>query len=152
LNHSPHYHVAFALSFSEYFLERSFLPPFKGSFPFLLIGSILVFGGQFFRTLAMYTAGSNFHHRIRYEKEDEHQLITTGVYRYLRHPSYFGWFWWSVGTQILLCNPISIVAYSLASWKFFSFRIPEEESTLIAFFGEEYVKYKQQTTIGIPFI
>lgn len=34
------------------------------------------------------------------QREDSHQLVTRGVYRFLRHPSYFGWFWWSLGTQV----------------------------------------------------
>ncbi|CAN0453530.1 unnamed protein product, partial [Hapterophycus canaliculatus] len=34
------------------------------------------------------------------QREESHQLVTSGVYRFLRHPSYFGWFWWSLGTQV----------------------------------------------------
>ena len=30
----------------------------------------------------------------------DHQLVTSGVYGYCRHPSYAGWFLWSVGTQV----------------------------------------------------
>ncbi len=37
----------------------------------------------------------------------------------LRHPSYFGWFYWSVGTQILLGNPVCSVLYTYAAWSFF---------------------------------
>lgn len=115
--------------------------------------------GQFFRTTAMYTAGSNFTHMVASKKKPDHALITHGVYRYAdvlealqqekmrvylhvrlfflcriglitlcgrlptgkekctflyfvalcsisRHPSYMGWFWWSIGTQLLLCNPV----------------------------------------------
>jgi hypothetical protein len=58
----------------------------------------------------------------------------------LRHPSYFGWFWWSIGTQILLQNPLSVVAYSYASWSFFKGRIEYEERTLCAQFPGEYEK------------
>jgi len=152
LNHSVHYHSALALGLSEYFLERIFFSPFKSSGYFLLIGSILTFGGQFMRTLAMYTAGSNFHHSIRRTKEDDHRLVTTVIYNYLRHPSYFGWFWWSIGTQVILINPISIIAYAVAGWTFFSTRIATEEKTLIKFFGEDYIKYKQRTIVGIPLI
>jgi len=112
----------------------------------------LVFGGQFIRSLSMYTAGSNFHHGIRYKKTANHELITYGIYTHLRHPAYFGWFWWSVGTQILLRNPISVICYALASWMFFHFRIREEEKTLIHIFGDDYIRYQKRTYIGIPFI
>jgi protein-S-isoprenylcysteine O-methyltransferase Ste14 len=98
------------------------------------------------------TCGENFSHIIADEKEDDHVLIRHGIYAYLRHPSYFGWFYWSVGTQLILCNPICTVLYALAAWYFFSSRIPYEEYMLHDFFGEEYISYCKTTVIGIPFI
>lgn len=74
----------------------------------------------------------------------------TYVSRYLRHPSYFGWFYWSVGTQLVLCNPLCTVAYAAAAWYFFHERIPYEERLLVRFYGEKYTKYAKSTTIGIP--
>lgn len=72
----------------------------------------------------MSTAASNFSHRIEYLKRKEHKLVTHGVYRFIRHPSYLGWFWWIVGSQILLGNPLCAVGYSLVAWSFFHDRIP----------------------------
>lgn len=72
--------------------------------------------------------------------------------RYLRHPSYFGWFYWSVGTQLVLCNPLCTLAYAGAAWYFFHDRIPYEEKLLVHFYGEKYTKYAKSTVIGIPFI
>lgn len=70
----------------------------------------------------------------------------------MRHPSYVGWFWWSIGTQIILFNPICIVLYILVSWKFFHDRIYLEEITLLNFFGKEYQDYQQTVPTGLPFI
>jgi protein-S-isoprenylcysteine O-methyltransferase len=78
--------------------------------------------------------------------------VKGGIYSILRHPAYFGWFWWSIGSQVLLGNPICLVLYSLASWSFFANRIPYEELTLSKFFGDEYTRYARRTFIGIPFI
>jgi len=78
--------------------------------------------------------------------------VTHGIYSYLRHPAYFGFFWWSVGTQLLLSNPISLVAYTAATFYFFYDRIPYEEELLIHFFGDRYRAYQQRTYIGIPFL
>ena len=104
------------------------------------------------RKLAMFTARANFSHIISTEKEDSHVLVTSGVYAWTRHPSYMGWFWWSVGTQVLLCNPISAVAYAVASYVFFRERIEGEERLLLGFFGPEYDAYQQRTGTGIPFV
>ncbi len=72
--------------------------------------------------------------------------------RYLRHPSYFGWFWWSIGTQVLLCNPVCSVGFACAAWYFFNERIPYEEWRLLEFFPGQYEAYMRRSHIGIPFL
>ena len=85
-------------------------------------------------------------------KDSDHKLITSGVYRYLRHPAYFGWFYWSIGTQLFLWNPLCFLGYLYAAWSFFNGRIPYEEALLLRFYEEEYRKYMRTTIIGIPFV
>jgi protein-S-isoprenylcysteine O-methyltransferase len=79
--------------------------------------------GQTFRSLAMIHASSNFSHQIAYLKGPKHTLVTSGVYALVRHPSYFGFFWWAVGLQVFLANPVSTVIFIAVLWKFFSDRI-----------------------------
>ena len=57
------------------------------------------------------TAGPAFSHRLRSKRDEDHQLVTHGIYRLLRHPGYFGWFLWSVGSQVLLCNIFCTVGF-----------------------------------------
>jgi hypothetical protein len=52
-----------------------------------------------------------------------HVLVKSGLYGYLRHPSYFGFFWWGLGTQLVLGNAVCFVGYALVLWRFFSSRI-----------------------------
>lgn len=152
LNHSWEYGIAAISSWIEFWLEYYFFPGMK-SFHFLsLIGLVLVIGGEALRKLSMFTAASNFTHHVQFRKRHGHTLVTHGVYALFRHPSYVGWFYWSVGTQLLLCNPICLVGYTLASWRFFEDRIIDEEELLIQFFGDEYVEYKRRVPTGIPFI
>ena len=117
-----------------------------------IIGILVCVAGEIIRKAAMLTAGSNFDHLIRVTREDEHQLVTSGVYSLCRHPSYVGWFYWSVGTQLVLCNPFCCIAYALVSWRFFYERIFEEEMTLLHFFGEDYEYYQNAVPTGLPFI
>ncbi len=77
-------------------------------------------------------------------------LVTNGVYSICRHPSYFGWFVWSIGTQIVLINPVSYVGFYFAGVYFFKDRVPDEEFFLVQFFGDDYVDYALQTPILIP--
>lgn len=64
------------------------------------VGLVMVIFGDCLRKAAMLTAGSNFNHIVQNEKSDTHTLVTTGVYGWFRHPSYVGWFYWSIGTQV----------------------------------------------------
>uniref|UniRef100_A0AAV1TJ67 Protein-S-isoprenylcysteine O-methyltransferase n=1 Tax=Peronospora matthiolae TaxID=2874970 RepID=A0AAV1TJ67_9STRA len=152
LNHSREYHLALLLSCLEFWLELCFVPGWKLHPLVRPVGLTLVVIGQFFRMAAMSTAANNFSHRIEYFKRKEHELVTNGVYRFIRHPSYLGWFWWIVGSQILLANPICAVGYTVVAWSFFHDRIPYEERLLLGFFPDEYPAYKARTFSGIPFV
>lgn len=119
---------------------------------FWIIGGVLCLGGEILRKVSMLTAHSNFNHVVQFTKAKEHELVTWGVYSLMRHPSYVGWFWWSIGTQLILSNPICTILYAMASWKFFSDRIFMEEITLLNFFGEDYHEYQKRVPTGLPFI
>uniref|UniRef100_T1IQK6 Protein-S-isoprenylcysteine O-methyltransferase n=1 Tax=Strigamia maritima TaxID=126957 RepID=T1IQK6_STRMM len=54
--------------------------------------------------------------------------------------------------MIVLCNPICLIGYTIASWNFFNERIYEEELILLNFFGKDYVKYQKKVPTGLPFI
>ena len=88
-----------------------------------LLGLVLTATGQFTRSCAMAHAGTSFNHIVQTRRSIDHQLITSGIYAYLRHPSYFGFFWWALGTQIVMGNRISLVGYAVVLWRFFSRRI-----------------------------
>lgn len=152
LNHSKQYHFAALCATIEYWMELAFYPSLKSNMILILMGIILCSVGQIFRTGAMYQAGHNFTHLVSTVKNHKHRLVTSGLYSLSRHPSYFGWFWWSIGTQIILSNPICLVGYTWASWNFFANRIPYEEEHLVHFFGIEYIKYRDSVGVGIPFL
>lgn len=119
---------------------------------YLICGLALVVVGQTYRTLAMYTAGVSFNHHIQQERASKHKLVTGGVYTFSRHPSYFGYFWWFVGTQVVLQNWVMMVFGAIKLILFFQIRIEYEEKFLVSFFGEEYVAYRARAPVRIPFI
>eukprot|EP01111_Echinosteliopsis_oligospora_P017723 TRINITY_DN778_c0_g1_i1.p1 TRINITY_DN778_c0_g1~~TRINITY_DN778_c0_g1_i1.p1 ORF type:complete len:241 (-),score=64.36 TRINITY_DN778_c0_g1_i1:85-786(-) len=152
LDHSPAFHAALAACILEYFIELLFFPSLKGKSSVYMIGFVITMIGQGIRTLAMITAAHNFSHIIAEQKEKEHKLVQHGIYGIVRHPSYTGWYIWSVATQIILANPICIVGYSIVVWKFFNSRIAYEEKTLVSFFGEQYRSYQKKVPSGIPLV
>lgn len=150
---NPGYHVAHGIAILEYGIENYMFPTLKSSFNGVkLVGLSVVLTCQSIRTLAMVTAGINFSHVIKNVKENDHTLIQHGIYSIFRHPSYFGFFYWALGTQILLLNPVSFVLFMFLLYAFFSSRIPYEEAYLLKFFGEQYKEYMAKSWIGIPFI
>ncbi|PYH85451.1 ICMT-domain-containing protein [Aspergillus uvarum CBS 121591] len=130
-------------TFHEYRLEIN-LP--------ICLGLALMLLGQTIRSVAMAQAGSSFNHTVQVARRDDHRLITHGVYRVLRHPSYFGFFWWGIGTQLVLGNVACLVAYALVLWRFFRLRVRREENYLCAFFGDQYREYRKRSWVGIPFV
>lgn len=79
----------------------------------------------------MVDAGTNFNHQVQTERQEGHELVSKGIYRYLRHPSYFGFFWWGVGTQLMLGNVVCLVGYVVVLWRFFNARVKREFMTQI---------------------
>ncbi|KAF2898806.1 hypothetical protein ILUMI_07370 [Ignelater luminosus] len=152
INHSLQYTVAAVTSWLEFFVETYFFPGLKTVFWLSYIGLIVCIVGEILRKAAMLTAQSNFNHLVQCEKADDHVLVTHGVYSWFRHPSYVGWFYWSIGTQVILVNPFCIIAYAVASWFFFKERITIEEIMLLNFFGQQYCDYQQNVGTGLPFI
>ena len=152
MNHSKEYALAAIGSWLEYGIEYYFFPSLKLCWFISIIGVFVSISGEALRKIAMFTAGSNFTHNVQFYKRHHHMLVTTGIYKYFRHPSYVGWFYWSLGTQLVLCNPVCLVGYILASWYFFRDRIETEEHTLIHFFGKDYLNYQKKVGTGLPFI
>lgn len=82
-----------------------------------MVGAIL---GEGLRILAFFTCKSNFTHLVRFTRVKEHKLITIGVYSVFRHPSYTGYFYFSVFSQILIGNIVSSVLFFVVLSRFFN--------------------------------
>jgi protein-S-isoprenylcysteine O-methyltransferase len=85
----------------------------------------------------------------------------------VRHPSYVGFFWWAIATQLLLGNIASTLIFVYVLGRFFYYRImgtfvfcsrplrtthtAGEERHLVRFFGNDYVEYRKRVGTGLPF-
>ncbi|KKZ62419.1 protein-S-isoprenylcysteine O-methyltransferase [[Emmonsia] crescens] len=155
------YNLAHTSALAECLLSRLVLPEgyvewtslaFGGVKMQIGLGLVFMAVGQVVRSLAMVQAGTNFTHTVQSRRREGHTLVKDGIYSILRHPSYFGFFWWGLGTQLVLGNAICFFAYAIVLWKFFSSRIHREEKFLIGFFDKEYIEYRKTVRVGIPFI
>ncbi|GAA6011099.1 hypothetical protein JCM8202_003895 [Rhodotorula sphaerocarpa] len=152
LDNGRAYPAAHMAGMIEHILENAFLP--AGYRRWKHVGGIFFLGlavtafGQFLRSFAMISASSNFSH----VKRPGHELVTSGIYSWSRHPSYAGFFWWAVGTQILLGNPICVIVFVASLQYFFSSRLRTEERYLVKFFGQQYEDYRRRVPTRIPFV
>ncbi|MEW5297433.1 MAG: hypothetical protein WDW36_000641 [Sanguina aurantia] len=147
---SQPYVIAMVGALTEFALEALFVPAWKAQWQISAAGMVLVLLGEALRKVAMLTARGNFTHKIRRRQDSRHNLVTHGVYRYIRHPGYLGWYWWALGTQLLLVNPISLCLFACVAWRFFKERIEDEEHLLERFFGQQYTDYALRTPTWLP--
>lgn len=79
------------------------------------------------------------------------ELVTGGIYRYLRHPQYLGLIVFAAGLIVqwptiagLLMFPLVVLAYVRLAGR--------EEKELEREFGEAYLSYKERTPAFLPFL
>lgn len=87
---------------------------------------------------------------VTLELNDNHRLITHGVYRYLRHPMYASFFLLAISQILLLENWLAGCAALVAVTLLYLVRIPHEERMMLEYFGEEYRIYKMKTYGIVP--
>lgn len=120
------------------------------SFTATCIGAALLLTGIAIRVWAIRTLGKHFTATVTLT--DDHQLVRSGPYRWVRHPSYLGAFMAIAGCPVFLnawwATGIAIAAMTIAYY----LRIGVEEKMLSSYFGDKYLDYSKQTKRIIPFI
>jgi len=79
----------------------------------------------------------------------EHELVTSGIYRWVRHPLY------TVGSSFigafgLMADNWFIIMMAALAFIAMAIRTPKEEANLIAKFGDEYRNYMKTTGAFLP--
>lgn len=82
----------------------------------------------------------------------DHQLVETGPYRFIRHPSYTGALLAFIGFAMAMRNWASFLVIAIPIGVAVLYRIKVEERALIQAFGDRYLAYSRQTKSLIPFI
>jgi protein-S-isoprenylcysteine O-methyltransferase Ste14 len=82
----------------------------------------------------------------------EHSLVTTGIYRLVRHPMYLAFLLWGLAQAILLPNWIAGPAGLVGSLTLFLSRVRREERLMAQEFGEQYDAYISRTWRLVPLL
>ena len=132
------YAVTNWLDFADYTL-----PGWAGWLGVLLItGAVLVF----WRAHA--DLGLNWSPSL--EIRENHELITGGIYGYIRHPMYASQWLWVIAQPLLLQNWIAGFLNLLVFIPFYFLRVRAEEQMMLEQFGDQYRSYMQKVGGVIP--
>ncbi len=123
--------------------------PQHALFALQLIGVLLTVTGVVIAVLARRTLADNWSNTVELKKG--HELVTKGVYGYVRHPIYLGIWLMALGTVMYVQSVIVFLIF-LFLFGVFALRIGEEEKLMTQTFPKEYPEYKKRVKTIIPFI
>jgi len=83
--------------------------------------------------------------------QKNHQLVTSGLYRYIRHPRYLGVIFVAIGLSLLFRSWIGLIV-SIPLLVVLLSRIKDEEAVLYEEFGLEWDAYRKQSWRLIPYL
>lgn len=113
---------------------------------FHFIGFIIFIAGIIFRQWAIKTLGKTYSHIVR--KVEDHEIIDSGPYRYIRHPAYAGMILANLGIVIFFFNVVTLILFLLVLIPAIILRIFIEEKSLFKI--ETYSNYAKDRSRLIP--
>lgn len=114
------------------------------------IGIAMVVTGISFRAWAVRSLGKYFTATVQIK--DDHLLVKTGPYQIVRHPSYTGAFLALIAGGVILESLTGFIISCIAMIIAYYVRIGIEEKELIARFGNDYLDYRRETKMIIPYV
>jgi protein-S-isoprenylcysteine O-methyltransferase Ste14 len=121
--------------------------PGPGWWP-VIAGAVLVAAGYALRLWSVRTLGRFFKYRV--VVQEEHEVVDSGPYRRIRHPSYTGMVMCSGGLGLMLGSWLTLAAAALPTLIGFTWRLLGEERVLVSDLGEPYRDYMGRTKRLIP--
>jgi protein-S-isoprenylcysteine O-methyltransferase Ste14 len=87
---------------------------------------------------------------VSLELREHHQLVSHGVYRWIRHPMYASIWLWGVAQGMMLANWFAGWSVIPAFAAMYFLRVPREERLMCEQFGDNYREYARRTGRLIP--
>lgn len=113
-------------------------------------GLLLMAIGILIRQWAIAVLGRFFSPRVRVL--EDHRVVDTGPYRFVRHPSYTGALVTMLGAGLAGGSWEGVVTVALVAGLVFGYRIRVEERFLLAELGPAYTAYVRRTKRLLPFL
>lgn len=117
---------------------------------FRIIGLILFALFAWLQVKSFKNLGEFYSQEISLQKN--HQLISSGIHKTIRHPQYMSQVLSDLFLGITLGSYIIIPLVLLVELPLFILRAKKEEEMMLNFFGDTYSAYKKKSSFIIPFI
>ena len=117
---------------------------------FFAIGMALFVVGFKIRIHSIRTLKQFFTYSVA--KVENHQIIETGLYKYIRHPGYLGQLIIFIGISTSISNWLSILVMMVPITLGYLYRIKIEERFMLEQLGDGYLNYQKRTKRIIPMI
>lgn len=114
------------------------------------LGVPLLLAGICIRVVSRWRLGKQFSGHV--QTTENHRLITSGVYAWVRHPAYSGYICLLIGFPICFGSLAGIACAIFVAVPAVLYRMRIEEVALTQWFGEEYREYMNRTHRLIPFL
>jgi protein-S-isoprenylcysteine O-methyltransferase Ste14 len=114
----------------------------------VVLGSVLVLLGIALRQWAGRTLGSFFTQSVAIRRD--HRVVSSGPYRFVRHPGYSAMLVSMVGLGLTLGNALSVAVMAIGFFAAHLPRIRVEERVLEEALGEEYRQFEHTRKRLIP--
>jgi protein-S-isoprenylcysteine O-methyltransferase len=114
------------------------------------IGVAAMVGGLGLRLWSQAVLGRYYTSTLRHAEDQP--LLTSGLYRHLRHPGYAGLLLAWIGAGLTTANWALMLAIPLLMVVAYAYRIAAEEAMLLDAFGGRYQEYMARTWRLIPYV
>ncbi len=106
--------------------------------------------GVYLRHLSIKSLGKYFVTKV--QVTNDHELVTEGIYRFVRHPSYTGLIFGFLGLILFLQAGSATILFITIAIPAYIYRIKIEEDALINTFGQQYETYRKSSYALLPLI
>jgi protein-S-isoprenylcysteine O-methyltransferase Ste14 len=117
---------------------------------FFIAGMSLFVIGFIIRIHSLLTLKQYFTYSVA--KVENHKIIETGLYKFIRHPGYLGQLIIFIGISTSISNWLSILVMMIPITLGYLYRIKVEERFMLEQLGEDYLNYQERTKRLIPVI
>jgi len=132
----------------QWFSETHAANMFGGAHALKIAGVVVMLVALTIRWTAIITLGKSCSSNVAIQ--DSQKIVRTGLYRFVRHPSYLGLLLAFLAVGLHSRNWISFTIVLVAPTAALLYRIHVEEAALAEAFGEDYAAYSKTTKRLVP--